>query len=155
MASTVASETRTDKRALASAPRRQDPPTESRRERDRCPLYTAIAVIDGRWKPMLFQRLSEGPRGFGDLRRAMPGVAPRVLRAQLREMLADGLVIRRALAPAHLGVRYALTPYGKTLGPVFAVLWHWGTRHLARAGAEQGTRVPAPRTGTLEAAADR
>ena len=102
---------------------------------------------------MLFQRLGEGARGFGDLRRAMPGVAPRVLRAQLREMLDDGLVERRALAPAHLGVRYALTPYGRTLGPVFDALWRWGTTHLARPGADKGTRVPAPRTGTLDAAA--
>lgn len=26
-------------------------------ERAACPLYTAIAVIDGRWKPMIYQRL--------------------------------------------------------------------------------------------------
>lgn len=27
---------------------------ESERERSACPLYTAIKVVDGRWKPMLF-----------------------------------------------------------------------------------------------------
>ena len=30
----------------------------SHRERAACPLYTAIGVIEGRWKPMLFQRLA-------------------------------------------------------------------------------------------------
>ena len=38
-------------------------------ERDRCPLYTAIRVIEGRWKPMIFQRLGTGALGlanFGD-----------------------------------------------------------------------------------------
>jgi DNA-binding HxlR family transcriptional regulator len=30
-------------------------------ERAACPLYTAIAVIDGRWKPMIYQRLLQRP----------------------------------------------------------------------------------------------
>jgi len=33
-------------------------------ERDKCPLYTAIQVIEGRWKPMIFQRLGNGALGF-------------------------------------------------------------------------------------------
>ena len=90
---------------------------------------------------MIFQRLANGSRGFGELRRAMPGVAGKVLREQLRQMQADGLLVRRTLGPAHAGVRYRLTPYGRTLAPVFAVLWRWGTRHLARRTAAQGTVV--------------
>ena len=85
---------------------------DSHTERAACPLYTAIGVIDGRWKPMLFQRLSWRPHGFGQLRRAMPGVASKVLREQLRQMQADGLVVRRTLSPAHAGVQYRLTAYG-------------------------------------------
>jgi DNA-binding HxlR family transcriptional regulator len=64
------------------------------KERAACPLYTAIAVIDGRWKPMIFQRISERPRGFGALRRAMPRVTTKVLREQLRQMIADDLIER-------------------------------------------------------------
>jgi HxlR-like helix-turn-helix len=45
-------------------------------------LYTAIGVIDGRWKPLIDQRPSETPRGFGELRRAMPRVTAKVLREQ-------------------------------------------------------------------------
>lgn len=116
------------------------------RERAACPLYTAIAVIDGRWKPMLFQRLASRPHGFGELRRAMPDVSAKVLREQLRQMEADGLVLRQPLTPVRLGVRYRVTPYGRTLGPVFTALGRWGTRHLARRGAGLGTRVLPPRT---------
>jgi DNA-binding HxlR family transcriptional regulator len=93
---------------------------------------------------MLFQRLCRYPHGFGELRRAMPGVARKVLREQLRQMQADGLVARRALSPTHAGVRYQLTPYGRTLGPVFDALWRWGKRHVARQGASRGTLVVAP-----------
>lgn len=115
-------------------------------ERAGCPVYTAIGVIDGRWKPMLFQRLAAGPLGFGELRRALPGVTIKVLREQLRQMHQDGLILRQPLWPAHKGVRYQLTPYGRTLAPVFDALWRWGTRHLARPGAARGTLVPPPRT---------
>jgi DNA-binding HxlR family transcriptional regulator len=121
---------------------------DSRQERAACPLYTAIGVIEGRWKPMLFQRLSWRPHGFGELRRAMPGVSSKVLREQLRQMEADGLIAKRALSPAHAGVRYRLTPYGRTLGPVFNALWQWGTKHLRRPNAHAGTMVNAPVTSS-------
>ena len=113
-------------------------------ERASCPLYTAIAVIEGRWKPMLFQRLSERPHGFGELRRALPRVTTKVLREQLRQMLADELVTRLELTPRRLGVRYTLTSYGQTLGPVFETLWRWGVTHLSRPGSTRGTAVAPP-----------
>jgi DNA-binding HxlR family transcriptional regulator len=118
---------------------------DSRAERAACPLYTAIGVVEGRWKPMLFQRLAERPHGFNELRRAMPGVAGKVLREQLRQMQNDSLVARRPLSPVHRGVRYELTDYGRTLGPVFDALWKWGSAHLRRPGAAMGTRVKPPR----------
>jgi DNA-binding HxlR family transcriptional regulator len=107
-------------------------------------LYTAIAAISGRWKPMILQRLGSRPHGFGELQRAMPRVTPKVLREQLRQMQADGLIDREQLVPARLGVRYRVTPYGRTLNPVFTTLMQWGVRHLARPGAERGTMVRPP-----------
>jgi DNA-binding HxlR family transcriptional regulator len=101
-------------------------------ERGQCPVYTAIRVIDGRWKPMIFRRLGEGARGFGELRRMMPGVTVKVLREQLRQLEGDGIVVRSVRQKPNLRVQYQLTPHGRTLGPVFETLWTWGTRHLVR-----------------------
>jgi DNA-binding HxlR family transcriptional regulator len=119
--------------------------THSREERAACPLYTAIKVIDGRWKPMLFQRIALHPSGFGELKRSVPGVSARVLRQQLRQMEADGLIGKRILTPRHRGVRYRVTRYGRTLEPVFETLWRWGRRHVARRNTA-GTLATAPRT---------
>jgi len=118
--------------------------TDAYHERAACPLYTAIAVIDGRWKPMIYQRLMTSPHGFGQLKRAMPRVTTKVLRQQLRQMMADDLVARQELTPSLLGVRYRLTAHGRSLMPVFAALWRWGTRHLARPRARLGTTASAP-----------
>ena len=113
-------------------------------ERAACPLYTAISVIEGRWKPMIYQRLLMQPRGFAELRREMPRVTTKVLREQLRQMIADELVSRQQLEPLHLGVRYRLTRYGRSLLPVFSALRNWGKRHLDRPNARRGTMVSAP-----------
>ena len=124
-----------------------DDRADSYRERDVCPLYTAIGVVSGRWKPMILQRLGSGPLGFGELQRAMPRVTAKVLREQLRQLQADGLVTRRALTPVHRGVRYQLTPYAKTLNPVFDALLRWGVKHLARNDTAGGTRISPPASG--------
>ena len=74
----------------------------------------------------------------------MPRVTAKVLRAQLRQLQADGLVSRRVLTPATLGVRYQLTPYASSLDPVFSALLQWGVNHLER-DAPHATRIIAPR----------
>jgi len=109
-------------------------------ERDRCPLYTAIRVIEGRWKPMIFQRLSGRALGFGELRRSMQGVTAKVLRQQLRQLESGGLVERRGPPKLGLRVLYQLTPHGRTLDPVFESLWAWGVAHLSLLEAEQRNR---------------
>ncbi len=121
-----------------------EPKPDVQQERAACPLYTAIAVIEGRWKPMLFQRLGRAPSGFGELHRAMPGISRKVLAEQLRQMECDDLVLRHETGDRLGSVQYGLTPYGETLGAVFEALWRWGTAHLARPGAEHGTMITPP-----------
>ena len=121
-----------------------EPKPDVRQERAACPLYTAIGVIEGRWKPMLFQRLGRAPSGFGELHRAMPGISRKVLAEQLRQMECDDLVVRRETGDRLGSVEYSLAPYGESLMPVFNALWQWGTAHLARPGAERGTQVSPP-----------
>lgn len=81
---------------------------------------------------MICRRLGESGRlGFGELRRAMPGLTAKVLRQQLRQVEAAGLIVR-SIRTKPLRVCYRLTKHGRTLGPVFDSLWLWGKRHLAR-----------------------
>ena len=76
-------------------------------------------------------------KGFGDLRRSMPGVTSKVLRQHLRQLHADGIIAKVIYEKPVRRVCYKLTPHGRTLGPVFETLWAWGTRHLALASSSQ------------------
>jgi DNA-binding HxlR family transcriptional regulator len=103
-------------------------------ERKQCPVYTAIRVIEGRWKPMIWRRLGGGEHGFGELRRSMPGVTTKVLRQHLRQLERDGIVSRSVQHSPRLRVRYRLTPHGRALEPVFEALWTWGVNQLSVLG---------------------
>ena len=84
-----------------------------------CPLTAALAAIGGKWKLILVYWLAESPRHFAALRRAMPGMTPKVLAEQLQELVDDGLVAREpeGRAPAREGTVIA-APDGREVGVV-------------------------------------
>ena len=45
---------------------------ESAATRDKCGVETTIAVVGGKWKPMILYALLAGPRRFGELTRLIP-----------------------------------------------------------------------------------
>ena len=95
-----------------------------------CAVEATLTVIGGKWKGVVLHHLQEGPRRFGELRRVAPEVSQRVLTAQLRELEADGLIVRTVYAEVPPRVDYRLSPLGETLAPVLAALRSWGEAHL-------------------------
>jgi DNA-binding HxlR family transcriptional regulator len=98
-----------------------------------CPLRTAVGVIGGRWKPLVLHYLLQQPRGFGELSRALDGVANKTLATQLRELERDGLISRAVQGDARRSVRYSPTEDGVAMQPVIRALVEWGNRRLAQA----------------------
>jgi DNA-binding HxlR family transcriptional regulator len=60
-----------------------------------CGLEAALAVVGGKWKPIVLWHLAPGPRRFGELRRLVTGISEKMLIQQLREMEGDGIVARK------------------------------------------------------------
>jgi len=102
---------------------------------DECPLTAALGVIGGKWRGLLWWRLSKGLGRFGDLHRSVPQISRKVLSGELREMVAHGVVERRSFSQTPPRVEYSLTEYGKTLGPVIEALCAWGQAHRERGAA--------------------
>ena len=99
-----------------------------------CPFTATWRVIGGKWKGVIWWRLTRGLGRFGDLRRAIPQVSKKMLVQQLRELERDGVVRRRIFDEVPPRVEYTLTPYGKSLESVIGAICVWGGRHLQRSG---------------------
>ena len=105
-------------------------------EPERCPLTAALRVVGGKWRGLLWWRLSLGMGRFVELQRSVPQMSRKVLADELRSLVAEGLVERREVEGAAAHVEYSLTSYGASLGPVFEALASWGEGHLARRGTQ-------------------
>ena len=86
----------------------------------------ALRVIKGRWKLLLLRHLSDGTRRFSDLQKAINGISQKVLTEQLRDLEADGVLIRTIYPEVPPRVDYALTDLGRDLLPVLDRLHTWG-----------------------------
>jgi DNA-binding HxlR family transcriptional regulator len=109
-----------------------------------CGLEAALAVVGGKWKPIVLWHLAAGPCRFGALRRLVTGISEKMLIQQLREMQADGIVSRKDYREIPPRVEYALTPFGLSLIDALRPLCDWGARHMKRIKVKKG---PAPRVG--------
>lgn len=104
---------------IVSARIAPDPPTH-------CPVDTTLAVIGGKWKPLILYHVRPGPRHFNELRRLLPGVTQRMLTAHLRELERDGIVRREIFPVVPPHVEYSLTDRGRTLIPILVAMAEWG-----------------------------
>lgn len=99
-------------------------------DRERCPFTATVDVIGGKWKGVIWWRLSRGLGRFGEMQRAIPQITKKMLVQQLRELERDGIVHRQVFAEVPPRVEYSLTDYGRSLGPVIDAMCAWGARHL-------------------------
>jgi len=105
--------------------------------RDQCGVETTIAVVGGKWKPMILYALLSGPRRFGELTRLIPAITQRMLTLQLRELEEDGVIAREIYKQVPPKVEYSLTPLGFTIEPILSFMQQWG-EHYANTRATSG-----------------
>ncbi len=98
-------------------------------ENEECGLDVALAVMGGKWKPMILHHLQHGPRRFGDLKRLVEGISEKVLIQQLRDLQAVGVLIRHDYKEVPPRVDYTVTPFGMTLVEALMPLCSWGTQN--------------------------
>ena len=96
-----------------------------------CGLDVALAVMGGKWKPLILYHLQGGSTRFGELKRRVAGVSEKVLIQQLRELVAAGVLTRRDHQRVPPMVDYTMTPFGRTLATALMPLCVWGNEHRA------------------------
>ena len=101
-----------------------------------CSVERTMSLIDGKWKIIVLYKLLRGTLRFNELRRLIPSITQRMLTHQLRELEADGLIVRTVYAQVPPRVEYALSARGRSLEPVIMALKHWGDANFASPEAE-------------------
>jgi DNA-binding HxlR family transcriptional regulator len=87
-----------------------------------CPLAAAVAVIGGRWKPLILWYVAHGLDRWSSLRGAIAGASDKMLWQHLRELERDGLLLRVVEGRT---VRYELTALGEGLRAPLAAIEGW------------------------------
>ena len=101
-----------------------------------CGLDAAMDVVSGKWKSLILWELEDhGVRRYAELKRGLPGVSDKVLAQQLREMEADGLLVREVFPEVPPRVEYSLTEHGSALNAALESLGDWGRDRIERIGA--------------------
>lgn len=91
-----------------------------------CSTSLTMSYIGGKWKAVILIHLIEKKR-YSELRKEIPMVTERTLSLQLKELEADGLVLRTVYSDKPpLKVDYELTEFGKSLIPVLISIADWG-----------------------------
>jgi DNA-binding HxlR family transcriptional regulator len=97
------------------------------------PLAAALDVVGDRWTMLVVEALLDGPRRFGDLQDAVPGIAPNILSTRLRQLEAQTLVVATPYCERPLRVVYELSAGACELAAPLRLLADWGARHRSDA----------------------
>jgi len=91
-----------------------------------CPrFHRAVELIGRRWTGALLQTLMAGPRRYSDLRDAVPDISDRMLSERLKELEAEGIVLRRVSADTPVKVEYSLAEKGHALEEPLRAIGAW------------------------------
>jgi DNA-binding HxlR family transcriptional regulator len=107
-----------------------------------CPVTYVMEKIGSYWKPIILFHLLSGSKRYGELKKAMPHITEKVLIQHLKQLEADQLVLREAMAVIPPHVTYSLTEAGLALRPVLYAMANWAI--------EDGRKMEEPLFKSLE-----
>lgn len=94
------------------------------------PFGYTLKVVGGKWKMLILYLLAENqPVRFNDMKRQIGAITFKTLSSQLKELEADGMVIRKEYPQIPPKVEYSLTHKADTLLPVLEQLCEWGEKN--------------------------
>lgn len=92
------------------------------------PLAAALERVGDRWSLLLVEALLDGPRRFGELGEAVPGIAPNILADRLRRLEGERVIRATPYSQRPRRFVYELTDEGAELAGALRLLADWGAR---------------------------
>ena len=96
-----------------------------------CPVRNVIARFGNKWAFLVILVLSEnGVTRFGELRKLIPDISPKVLSNTLKILEEDGFVSRSVHKEVPIRVEYELTELGDSIVPLIHQLTEWAQTNM-------------------------
>lgn len=86
----------------------------------------ALEVIQGKWRIPIIVSLTYGNKRFGEIKKDIEDISPKMLSQELKELEMNKLISRTLYDSMPVTVEYALTPLGKSLNNLLQELLQWG-----------------------------
>jgi DNA-binding HxlR family transcriptional regulator len=92
--------------------------------------HRAVELIGKRWTGAILFVLMDGPLRFSEVKLLVPDLSDRLLSERLKELEAEGIVLRHVIDATPVHVEYVLTEKGAALQPVVRSLKSWARSWL-------------------------
>lgn len=97
----------------------------------------ALYVIGGKWKLMIIIAMARGNSRFTELQRQVTGISARVLSSELKELEANGSIVKKVTSGYPVTIEYELLPYSQTLEELVEAMTKWGMQHREKIKKER------------------
>lgn len=95
------------------------------------PVRDALVIISGKWKLPIIISVAAGNDRFTDIQNSIPGITPKVLAKELKELEQHKLIKRLVIDEYPVKISYRLEDYAESLTPIIYSLKEWGENHRA------------------------
>ncbi|RZK68816.1 MAG: transcriptional regulator [Pedobacter sp.] len=96
----------------------------------------ALYAVGGKWKLMIIIAMARGNKRFTEIQRQVVGISARVLSSELKELEANGFIIKKVTNGYPVSIDYELLPYSQTLEEVVGAMTRWGIQHREKIKSE-------------------
>jgi len=87
----------------------------------------ALGVLQGKWRIPIIISLTFANKRFGEIRRDIPHVSPKMLSQELKALEMNQIITRTMYDSMPVSVEYTLTPMGCSMKKLLKEILDWGT----------------------------
>ncbi|REL26214.1 transcriptional regulator [Thalassotalea euphylliae] len=90
-----------------------------------CAIEKGMRLIGGKWTGSIIYHLKDEPVRFNDLTRLLGGASKKMIDQRLKELEANGMVLRTVISDRPVAVSYELTEFGRSALSILEQLRSW------------------------------
>lgn len=109
---------------------------------EKCPIRDILDKLGDRWTVLVLTALEPGTLRFGELRKSIIDISPRMLAHTLRNLEQDGLVLRQVYATIPPKVEYSMTTLGYSFYENIRQMVKWAEENQADIHAARNAYIP-------------